>query len=62
MIVTCIKIDIFSFDGTGGEFFGVYIVNWLLTAVTCGIYSAWASCAIDRYIVGHTHIDSMRRG
>ena len=31
-----------SFSGTGGEYFGIWIVNILLTVVTFGIYSAWA--------------------
>jgi uncharacterized membrane protein YjgN (DUF898 family) len=30
------------FTGRGGEYFGVWIVNLLLTIVTLGIYSPWA--------------------
>ncbi len=32
----------FSFTGTPREYFGIWIVNVLLTILTLGIYSAWA--------------------
>lgn len=53
--------DRYFYDGTGGGLFGVWIGNALLTMITCGIYSAWAQCALNRYFVGHTHIDAMNR-
>lgn len=31
-----------TFTGTGAEYFGIWIVNLLLTIVTLGIYSSWA--------------------
>ena len=31
-----------TFSGTGGEYFGIWIVNILLSMATLGIYSAWA--------------------
>ena len=30
-----------SFTGSGREYFGIWIVNLLLSIVTLGIYSAW---------------------
>ncbi|MEQ9363374.1 MAG: DUF898 family protein, partial [Leptospirales bacterium] len=39
----------FSFRGTGGSLFGIYIVNMILTAVTLGIYSFWARVKIQKY-------------
>src|SRR5260221_14229866 len=30
------------FTGSGAEYFGIWIVNLLLTIVTLGVYSAWA--------------------
>ncbi len=33
----------FQFTGSGKEYFGIWIVNILLTIVTLGIYSAWAT-------------------
>ncbi len=45
-----------SFLGTGGEYFGVWIVNIALTIVTLGIYSAWAKVRNNRYFYGHTEI------
>ncbi len=31
-----------NFSGRGSEFFGIWIVNVLLSILTLGIYSAWA--------------------
>ncbi|MDE1996563.1 MAG: DUF898 domain-containing protein [Rhizobiaceae bacterium] len=43
-----------SFTGTAGEYFGIWIVNILLTIVTFGIYSAWAKVRRNRYFYGNT--------
>lgn len=42
-----------SFTGTAGEYFGIWIVNILLTIVTFGIYSAWAKVRRKRYFYGN---------
>ncbi|MDH5824181.1 YjgN family protein [Luteimonas sp. RD2P54] len=44
------------FDGRAGEFFGIWIVNLLLSIVTLGIYSAWAKVRTERYFYGNTSI------
>lgn len=44
----------FSFSGTAKEYFGIWIVNVLLTIVTLGIYSAWAKVRRNRYFYGNT--------
>lgn len=44
----------FSFLGSGKEYFGIWIVNILLTIVTLGIYSAWAKVRRNRYFYGNT--------
>lgn len=46
-----------EFSGKGGEFFGIWIVNILLTIVTLGIYSAWAKVRTQQYFFGHTKVD-----
>ncbi len=43
-----------SFSGTASEYFGIWIVNILLTIVTLGIYSAWAKVRRKRYFYGNT--------
>lgn len=43
-----------SFTGSGKEYFGIWIVNVLLTIVTLGIYSAWAKVRRNRYFYGNT--------
>jgi uncharacterized membrane protein YjgN (DUF898 family) len=44
----------FEFTGDGREFFGIWIVNILLSVVTLGIYSAWAKVRSKRYFYSHT--------
>ena len=44
----------FSFTGTTREYFGIWIVNVLLTIVTLGVYSAWAKVRRQRYFYGNT--------
>ncbi|MBO6727674.1 MAG: DUF898 domain-containing protein [Rhizobiaceae bacterium] len=46
----------FTFSGTGREYFGIWIVNILLTIVTLGIYSAWAKVRRNRYFYGNTRL------
>jgi len=43
-----------SFTGSGKEYFGIWIVNILLTILTLGIYSAWAKVRRNRYFYGNT--------
>lgn len=45
-----------TFTGTGAEYFRIWIVNLLLTVVTCGIYSAWAKVRKNQYFYRHTSI------
>ena len=44
----------FTFTGTTREYFGIWIVNILLTILTVGIYSAWAKVRRQRYFYGNT--------
>ena len=44
----------FTFTGTTREYFGIWIVNVLLTIVTLGVYSAWAKVRRQRYFYGNT--------
>ena len=45
-----------SFSGSGKEFFGIWIVNVLLTICTLGIYSAWAKVRTVNYFYGNTKL------
>lgn len=47
----------FQFVGKGSEYFGIWIVNILLTIVTLGIYSAWATVRNNQYFYGNTRLD-----
>lgn len=49
-----------TFHGSGKEYFGIWIVNILLTIVTLGIYSAWAKVRDKRYFNGNTELDGHR--
>src|SRR5262249_17970343 len=44
------------FTGTGSEYFGIWIVNLLLTLITLGIYSAWAKVRRLQYFYRHTEV------
>ena len=44
----------FEFTGSGSEYFGIWIVNVLLTILTIGIYSAWAKVRRLRYFYNNT--------
>jgi len=44
------------FTGTGAGYFGIWIVNLLLTIVTLGIYSAWAKVRRLQYFYRHTEV------
>ncbi len=46
------------FNGSGGEYFKIWIVNILLTIVTLYIYSAWAKVRTRRYFYGNTLLDN----
>lgn len=50
------------FHGRGGEYFGIWVVNLLLSVVTIGIYSAWAKVRTARYFHGATELDGARFG
>lgn len=45
-----------EFGGQGAEYFGIWIVNLLLSIATLGIYSAWAKVRTNRYFYGHTRV------
>jgi uncharacterized membrane protein YjgN (DUF898 family) len=48
----------FEFRGNAKEFFGIWIVNVLLTILTLGIYTAWAKVRTKRYFYGNTTVDN----
>ncbi len=47
----------FEFRGDGWEYFKIWIVNVLLTAITLGIYSAWAKVRTNRYFYSNMYLD-----
>ncbi len=46
-----------EFRGNASEYFGIWIVNVVLTILTLGIYSAWAKVRRKRYFYGNTFLD-----
>ncbi|WAK01382.1 YjgN family protein [Methylobacter sp. YRD-M1] len=48
-----------EFTGKAGEYFGIWIVNLLLSIITLGIYSAWAKVRRKKYLYQHTLIDGV---
>ena len=49
--------DNFTYHGDGTELFKIYIVNWLLTILTLGLYYPWAKASILKYNYQHTEFD-----
>ncbi len=47
----------FTFTGSGGEYFRIWIVNLFLSIITVGIYSAWAKVRRERYFHGNLVLD-----
>lgn len=54
------KIQKFKFYGTASEYFGIWIVNILLTIVTIGLYAPWAKVRRLRYFYGNTEFFKRR--
>lgn len=48
------KLD---FNGKGSDFFGIIIVNWLLTIITLGIYYPWAKAKQLQFIYSATSLN-----
>ena len=47
-----------EFRGTGSEYFKIWIVNLVLSLLTLGIYSAWATVRTKKYFYGNTYLDN----
>jgi uncharacterized membrane protein YjgN (DUF898 family) len=52
-----LKSLLLEFNGTGSEYFKIWIVNLILTLLTIGIYSAWAKVRTNRYFYCNSHLD-----
>ncbi|MDO9205646.1 YjgN family protein, partial [Methylotenera sp.] len=48
-----------EFTGKAGEYFGIWIVNLLLSIITLGVYSAWAKVRRKKYFYNNTLIDGV---
>lgn len=54
-----VKVTPVVFTGKASEYFGVWIVNLLLSIITLGVYSAWAKVRRKKYFYQHTFIDGV---
>jgi uncharacterized membrane protein YjgN (DUF898 family) len=48
------SVHLLRFHGSGGELFGIFVVNVLLTLLTLGVYSFWAKVKTRHYLWGQT--------
>ena len=55
-----IKGKSFTFTGKFGEFIKLYLVQFLLTLITFGLYSPWYIKRITDYIVRHSECDGQK--
>ncbi|MCB9729811.1 MAG: DUF898 family protein [Deltaproteobacteria bacterium] len=51
----------FEFHGSGGGLFKTFIVGYLLTMVTFGIYAAWFQVKLKRFFLEHTLVRTRGR-
>jgi len=49
-----------AFYGTGGDLFGIQMVNMLLTIVTLGVYYFWGKVKVRQYILSQTEFEGDR--
>ena len=47
-----------EFNGSGEDFFGIIIINWLLTVVTLGFYYPWAKAKKLQYLYNQTSLNN----
>ena len=47
----------FSFTGSTGEYFRIWVVSLCLSLLTLGVYSAWGKVRKKRYLYAHTVLD-----
>jgi len=52
-----VRYQSFVFEGSGKEYFRIWIVNIALTILTLGIYSAWAKVRTNRYLYANTYLN-----
>ena len=50
--------SVFSFTGSGLDYFKLWIVNLLMTIVTVGLYSPWATVRNKQYLYNSTQFDN----
>lgn len=50
----------FTFHGKGGGFFEIQVANWVLTALTLGLYYPWAKANTLRYLYQKTEFAGSR--
>ena len=58
--ITELKNYKLSFHGKGKAYFGIVIVNWLLTVITLGFYYPWAKARNLQFLYGSTALDNDR--
>ena len=51
-----LKPESFTFSGSGGEYFRIWIVNLCLSLITLGLYSPWAKVRRTQYFYRHTAV------
>jgi uncharacterized membrane protein YjgN (DUF898 family) len=52
-----VQVHRFEFTGSAQEFFRIWIVNFALSVVTLGLYSAWAKVRARQYLYSNTKLD-----
>ncbi len=48
---------LFNFFGEGSKFFGIVVINFLLTLITLGLYYPWAKARTRQYLWSETEFE-----
>lgn len=54
-------VGTFEFHGSGGNLFKTFVIGYLLTVVTLGIYGAWFQVKLKRFFMEHTLVRARGR-
>lgn len=55
------QVGTFEFHGSGGNLFKTFIIGYLLTVVTFGIYGAWFQVKLKKFFMEHTLVRARGR-
>jgi uncharacterized membrane protein YjgN (DUF898 family) len=53
-------VHVLAFHGSGGSFFGIHVINMLLTILTLGVYYFWGKVKVRQYLYSQSEFNGDR--